>query len=646
MPGLWAKTAARDGAVQASAPASKLSRFVYVADQAADSVAEFHIGAQGALIAIGTIATGKTPQLIRSDPTGPYVYVLNHKVFASPPSSISEYRIGAHGRLQGIGTVTGLSGNCMIVGPKGRRVYVGGSGKLREYVIGPRGALTRVAAAPIMADINSLVLDPAGRYLFGDDWKDSNSQKIYEYALGPHGEARQIGAYLTGGQTEMRVDPAAPYLYVGNTLWGRHGAVSRISEYRIGPEGRLSLQGVMPLKSEPLSMAVGEMHRHLYVGLGNDMLAQYAIGAGGTLAPMGSEPTENLPRAIAVGRQRDVYVVNGVSATVSQYIISQGGALVAPGVAVTLREDGPLTVDPADPRYLYVVQHGTPPPQSTTPLIIEYALRPSGVLRRKPGAVATLSSSPIEIPRGGHYAYQQRRLDGSILAYSIGAHGRLRAMGPVSSAGPETVLLIADPAGPYLYQLTSNGIAAYAVRRDGHLREIGRSPLRYEFNDLVMGPTGRHLYVAGSRFSREYRIGRHGRIAYFKTVQFAKGTLPPFVIGPRGRYAYSPGLYKDPLTRSLDDYLTEYAIKADGRFAVIGHLITELSLSLLPLQIDPVRPYAFFNSYGRIAEYKITKRGTLGAADRPVPGLYDISAMTVDPAGKHLYAARYVTPWG
>lgn len=86
--------------------------FAYVACNGDNTIAEFGIGADGALTALinATIATTDGPVSIAVDPSGRYVYASYYGSSSTPVSGIDQYSIGTDGTLTQLATPTAATG--------------------------------------------------------------------------------------------------------------------------------------------------------------------------------------------------------------------------------------------------------------------------------------------------------------------------------------------------------------------------------------------------------------------------------------------------------------------------------------------------------------------------------------------------------
>jgi DNA-binding beta-propeller fold protein YncE len=79
--------------------------YVYVSNQAANSVSRFSIGTGGALALVSSIGGGSRSYYMSVDPTGQFVYLSDRNA-----ATVSQYIVGAGGVLTPMGTPTAVTG--------------------------------------------------------------------------------------------------------------------------------------------------------------------------------------------------------------------------------------------------------------------------------------------------------------------------------------------------------------------------------------------------------------------------------------------------------------------------------------------------------------------------------------------------------
>lgn len=644
----------------AQAAVAHHTRFVYVANRQSNTVSEYRVDRVRGITRIGAITAGSGPTIIRTDPMGPYAYVLDRGQHGEGNPIICEYRIDSRGRLGKIGQIAEPRVSNIAIGPKGRRLYAADdTGTVHEYAIGPHGILRRATTAKVAPAISQIGIAAAGRYLIGVNSADTQdpdarTSTIYEYKIAHDGALTSIGAYATGASPLIAMDPARSYFYVANAYWKANKIYEDISEYAVGHAGALRSIGTVSVTNSIMSIAVSKNGKYLSVtslGMLNGTIAQYAIRRDGRLKKTACGPMR-VASAIAVGSNEHVYVTTQGYNTLSEYVGRPDGRMAAFGT-VTVRNwswdsPGALTFDPAD-RYAYLVHTvSLPEPAVWGSSISEYAVGPHGLLTKLPATVSTPSPNPIHMAIGGRYAYQldETGRDQWILEYRVGPHGHLVPIARLPTAASVNSLAI-DPAAPYLY-VAGDSVKEYAIGPHGHLQSIGSlhlpRPSLPGLPIVVIGPAGRHLYVVWSGTIRKYDIGTRGRLAQRGTiVMTSKEGSNDFVIDPGGRYAYGVELTYWSVHHSRG-HVVVYAIQRDGHFEKIERSAT-LRFVAWP-RIDPQGRFLYLSSGGgrnRIAAYRIPPDGRPVFIGKGFPGIYSVHNMTMSPTGKYLYVADQVS---
>jgi DNA-binding beta-propeller fold protein YncE len=301
--------------------------YAYVANQNANTLSEFTVGAGGALTLIGTVTTGNEPNAVVVDPTGRYVYVANWS-----DGTLSEYLVGSDGTLGNIGTAAaGSEPSSITIDTTGQYVYVAnlGSNTVSQYVIGAGGVLTSLGNVAAAGSPISITAAPTGHYVYV---ADETGNAVSEYAIGAGGLLSSLGTVPTGnGPQSVTVDTTGRYAYVAN--WND----ATVSAYSIASDGTLTAIGTVPSGSCPESVAADPAGPYVYAeNYCSNTVSEYAIGTGGVLNPIGTVATGNNPWFISIDPTgSDAYVVNFSDSTVSEYNIGAAGALVGVGTVAT-----------------------------------------------------------------------------------------------------------------------------------------------------------------------------------------------------------------------------------------------------------------------------------------------------------------------
>jgi len=157
-------------------PAVALTTYVYVANQADDTVSQFTINFSngaltGALSADGAqVAAGMGPRALAVDPSGQFVYVANATVNSLSGYNFSNNNLGVPAVLGGSPYQTGSGPNSVAVDPLDNFVYVANqdSDTISAYGLAASGDLTALAGAPFATgDAPSAVaVDPTGNFVY------------------------------------------------------------------------------------------------------------------------------------------------------------------------------------------------------------------------------------------------------------------------------------------------------------------------------------------------------------------------------------------------------------------------------------------------------------------------------------------------
>jgi trimeric autotransporter adhesin len=315
-----------------SSPAATLTvtaapEYAYVANQNANTVSEFAVGAGGGLTLIGTVATGNEPNAVVVDPTGRYVYIANWS-----DGTISEYLAGSDGTLSNIGTaLAGTEPASITTDTTGEYVYVAnlGSNTVSQYAIGAGGVLISLGNVAAASGPISITAAPTGHYVYV---VDETGNAVSEYAIGAGGLLTSLGTAATGNDPQsVTVDPSGRYAYVAN--W----TDATVSAYSIGSDGTLTAIGTVPSGSCPESVAVDPAGPYVYAeNYCSNTVSEYAIGTGGLLSTIATVATGSSPWFITIDPTgSNVYVVNFGDSTVSEFNIGAGGALNSIGTVPT-----------------------------------------------------------------------------------------------------------------------------------------------------------------------------------------------------------------------------------------------------------------------------------------------------------------------
>ena len=145
-----------------------------------NSISEYLIDATtGALISIGTIATGASPSSVTANPDGHFVYVAN-----TGSTTVSAYSVAGSGVLSAIDAFTAGSEPLSIsINPAGTFEYVAnyGSSSVSEFAVNATtGVLTSIGSVGASGVPSFVTVDPTGRFAYTTN---NNSSSITAYTI-------------------------------------------------------------------------------------------------------------------------------------------------------------------------------------------------------------------------------------------------------------------------------------------------------------------------------------------------------------------------------------------------------------------------------------------------------------------------------
>jgi 6-phosphogluconolactonase len=290
----------------------------------------------------------------------------------------------------------------------------------------------------------------------------------------------------------VAVGPDGRSVYVTGAEWDDDRSVGTISQYDVGPDGKLSPKSPATVTTgeETLlsGVAVSPDGKSVYVAspdsavqIGCVCVLQYDVGAGGELSPKSPAmvASDVAPVAVAVSPDgRNVYATNRQS--ISQYDVGAGGELTPkdpPTVAVRASLNQ-VAVSP-DGKSVYVTGIVFGP---TIGLVLQYDVGPDGKLSPKTPATATTPEtvlSGVAVSPDGKSVYvtgaelvNPTTALGIVSQYDVGSGGELSAKSPPTVlAGSEANGVAVSPDGRNVYatNLNDNTVSQYDVGPGGQL---------------------------------------------------------------------------------------------------------------------------------------------------------------------------------
>jgi 6-phosphogluconolactonase (cycloisomerase 2 family) len=270
-------------------------RYAYVANESTGDVAQFTIGATGALTAMSpaTVAAESSPWGVVVHPSGQYAYVTN-----KGSDTVSQYSIGSDGKLTAMSTATVASGSHpfrITISPNGLYAYVANFGTgvvpgttVSQYTFNGTGGLVPMTPSDVTTGSGasgplSVSIDPAGVYAYVTNYFDNG---VRQFTLDGSGGLTAPGATITtgNGPWPVTISPNGLYAYWANTF------DDNLTQCFFGALGALDCSaGTVSTSAaagaEPRFVAVDPSSRFVYAtnsfngAAGN--VAQFSIGAVG-----------------------------------------------------------------------------------------------------------------------------------------------------------------------------------------------------------------------------------------------------------------------------------------------------------------------------------------------------------------------------
>jgi 6-phosphogluconolactonase (cycloisomerase 2 family) len=203
-------------------------RFLYVTYAALNDMAAFGTSSGGGVaVPLGVVATGALPMALAVDPSGTYVYALNHD-----SATISQYRVDpaaldqGGNLLQPEDTVPALADPAaMSMDPAGNFLVVAyGTGAIQTFRIDKAtGKLTSISAQVVGDGThvpNAVTVDPTGNNVYvAEGWQKGVDGTLYTYAVNHADQSLSlVGTPLSTYDIprQITVDPFGQRVYVTN----------------------------------------------------------------------------------------------------------------------------------------------------------------------------------------------------------------------------------------------------------------------------------------------------------------------------------------------------------------------------------------------------------------------------------------------
>jgi len=266
-----------------------------------DGVLQYDVATDGRLTPkpVPLAPTSGHPHSIAVHPDDTSVYVID-----SHYGKVRQFDVGAGGQLSSkdpayVPAANGTRG--IAVGPGGTTAYVLVSGGILLYDIGPGGALVRRAGKVQLpgCSLEDVALTPDGAHLYAT----SRDGRIFQFDVLPDGTLtpQSPAAVETGAGTvpvgiAVAPDGSAVYVAAGREWWA--WGPGQVLGYTVGPDGGLSPAGSSDAESHWLSyLSASPDGKSLFVAGGDGHL--FDLTGGATIAPKAA-PSVDLDAAIGL----------------------------------------------------------------------------------------------------------------------------------------------------------------------------------------------------------------------------------------------------------------------------------------------------------------------------------------------------------
>ncbi len=549
------------------AVAVSAGRYVYVANGKSETVSAYAWDSQtDRLTSLGTpVTSGAQPTSLAV--VGSDLYALN-----TGNDTITAFSIGANGTLTVIGaTSPSASLTSLVAGP----------GIL--YGLGADGITTFSAGSGMPAKLSTTALSGtiAGAADGAGDLYVLTSNGVYGYTVAS-------GGTLTAQNSQPLPSGLSP---VGITVTGNGLAITGNASsgietaYYPASGGTISGPSTTPIAGRGTATAITASPGGHYVFVSNgsraDLLA-YALSPGASGATLTSSavlrtrlmPAAALSVPVTVTLQpQTLYVVNQSTTSIAAYPIESGGTLGTPASAYTcnacttnIADQGPSAAAIApDGLHLYASDWAQAGQGDVTTFAMTSANGPLGAPSSIPAGQSPMG---VAVDPSGRYLYVANShyddSTGQSTGGTIDGYQLSQGMPSPFSTGYRTqvygnypMLLAIDPTGRFLYSSEFAGslVDAFAINPDnGSLTPasgtLGMSSAAATGTNpwtIVIGPSGRHLYVSDNGNGDSQTSGA---VSIF-SINAQNGTLTSdngvattdlkplgLAIGPKGRRLY------------------------------------------------------------------------------------------------------------
>lgn len=265
-------------------------------------VQRFSIDSNGSFVPVTPPTSVVNSQIsaMTMDSGGKFLFVANQLA-----NSVSVFSVGSNAALTAVGNFTVVDPVGLAVTPNGSFLYA--SDQLDNVVYGfsvnsGTGALTPLLppTIPVGSSPAGLAINPAGTFLYVTN---STSNNVYGFVIKSDGSLTPMSKspFASGtGPLAAQVDPSGQFLYVVD------GGSNQVSSYRItAVNGDLVAGSPVSTGAGPIALSISPTNKYLYVSnSGAGTISGYSISpATGDLTPTVAATSTGLqPAGIAFGR--------------------------------------------------------------------------------------------------------------------------------------------------------------------------------------------------------------------------------------------------------------------------------------------------------------------------------------------------------
>jgi 6-phosphogluconolactonase (cycloisomerase 2 family) len=502
-------------------------QFAFLATRGAQTLLAFAVDAQtGALTQIGNASYLESPNAIRMDPGGKFLYALGDGGVLTTLGI--DARTGRPGQVGDAAVIPGNEAVAMTIAPSGTSGYVvnKSSNTVSAFAVNrATGAVTHIGDVDTGKLPVAVTIDVAGQFAYVANGGD---QTVSAYRI-----HTSTGALTPVSQVRAQMEPSAIAVVSGpaaasvtpQVIYAPHGSRNAITSYRINAQdGSLTPMSEVATDTKPRRIALDPYGRWAYVAHErNRVISVYSIDSDGVLHPLSdvSEPGSGNPRTWGPNS---------------------------------------LVVDPSG-RFVYAHY-------ASTNEIQAFAMDASTGALTSVGQFTTTSwPTQLHMDPVGLFIYASSSSDNRIAIWRINAHtGGLTALDDsVTSTGRFATLAI-DPYGQRVHMVASGPqLSFYAYNIDastGQLVDAHPSltppppandepppadQVTLNPGAFLIDPTGKFAYVAvhssdlNHNVLSTYSIGDNGLLSKVADVPFgtAENWQGAFAIDPSGRFVYA-----------------------------------------------------------------------------------------------------------